>query len=220
MIGIVDYGGGNVRSVQRALEAVVPLGTSVGLVSDPDELLRCDRVVFPGQGAMHDCMTRLEASGLRVALDEVVRNKPFLGICVGMQMLFNSSEEAGPDGQPTPGLGLMPGRVVRMSSERGMVDPNGQALKVPHMGWNEILPARPHPVLAGLGDHPLGLWFYFVHSYYAVPGEASDLLATTEYGAPLAVAVARDNLVATQFHPEKSAGAGLRLLANFVEWSP
>lgn len=219
MIGIVDYGGGNVHSVQRALEAVVGEGGVVERISDPDRLRHCDRVVFPGQGAMHDCTQRLQESGLHDALVEAFRSKPFLGICVGLQMLFESSEEAH-NGQPTRGLGMLPGQVVRMTPERGILDTQGHALKVPHMGWNEISPMRTHPILAGLGDHPLGLWFYFVHSYYAQPANMSDLLATTDYGQPLAVAVARDNLVATQFHPEKSAGAGLRLLSNFVAWSP
>lgn len=213
MIGLVDYGGGNLASVLRALQKASD--GRAALVSTPEALRACERVVFPGQGAMADCMQRLASSGLRDPLLEAIRSKPFLGICVGMQMLFESSEES-----HTPGLGVFDGEVRRFTAERGAIGADGRALKVPHMGWNEIRPTRTHPVLDGLSTLPLGHWFYFVHSYAAAPTQASLVLAKADYGPAFTCAVAADNIVATQFHPEKSADAGLRLLQNFAHWAP
>jgi glutamine amidotransferase len=212
VIAIVDYGSGNLRSVYRALHAVAPDQT-VEIVSDPDLIESAERVVFPGQGAMPDCMASLARSGLREAVLRACTNKPFLGICVGEQMLFERSEEG-----DTPGLGVFAGEVVKFSAARGAVDPQQQPLKVPHMGWNQVRWTQPsHPVLAGLGAAE---WFYFVHSFHAEPREASQILGVSDYGIRFTCAVASDNIVATQFHPEKSAQAGLRILSNFVSWNP
>jgi glutamine amidotransferase len=211
LIAIVDYGSGNLRSVLRAFHAVAP-GADVRIVSDPDLVRQAERVVFPGQGAMPDCMAGLAASGLRQAVEQACREKPFLGICVGEQMLFDRSEEG-----DTPGLGILPGDVVRFTAERGVRDGAGQALKVPHMGWNEVHWRKSHPVTQGLES---GGWFYFVHSYHAEPRHAEHVLGVSDYGTRFTCAVASDNIVATQFHPEKSASAGLRMLANFVSWKP
>ncbi|MBM3375964.1 MAG: imidazole glycerol phosphate synthase subunit HisH [Betaproteobacteria bacterium] len=218
LLAIVDYGSGNLRSVERAAQAALAhLGENpegVALVSDPDQLRRADRVIFPGQGSMNDCMEKLAASGLMPALQEVIRNKPFLGICVGEQMLFEASEE-----RDTPGLGILPGQVLRFTAARGVVDAQGRPLKVPHMGWNKVRFVCEHPVIAGL-HAPTGAWFYFVHSYHAEPTNPEHVLGTSDYGISFTCAVASDNIVATQFHPEKSAQSGLRLLANFLQWSP
>lgn len=218
MIAIVDYGGGNLRSVFRAVCAANSRQTrpdEVLLVSDPEQLRQADRVIFPGQGAMPDCMASLERSGLAAALREVMRERPFFGICVGQQMLFDRSEEG-----DTPGLGIFPGQVIRFSAARGAVSPDGRALKVPHMGWNRVAFCRPHPVLSDLPDHAQAQWFYFVHSFHAAPARDDDVLGVSEYGGRFACAVARDNLIATQFHPEKSAAAGQQLLVNFCQWKP
>lgn len=211
MIAIVDYGSGNLRSVLRAFHAVAP-DADVKIVSSPQDVRRADRVVFPGQGAMPDCMAGLTRSGLGEAILEACRSKPFFGICVGEQMLFDRSEEG-----DTAGLGVMPGDVVRFTAERGVVDASGQPLKVPHMGWNEVHWRSAHPVISGL---EAGGWFYFVHSFHAEPRDASLVLGESDYGARFTCAVARDNIIATQFHPEKSANAGLRLLSNFATWNP
>jgi imidazole glycerol-phosphate synthase subunit HisH len=197
--------------VLRAFHAVAP-DADVQIVSDPDQVRRADRVVFPGQGAMPDCMASLARSGLRDAILEACNTKPFFGICVGEQMLFDRSEEG-----DTSGLGVMPGDVVRFTPERGAVDPQGAALKVPHMGWNKVSWRTPHPVTEGL-DHDG--WFYFVHSFHAEPRDPAQILGESDYGLRFTCAVARDNIVATQFHPEKSASAGLKLLSNFVSWNP
>ena len=218
MLAIVDYGSGNLRSVERAAQAALAgLGQDPGqarLIRDPDQLRVADRVIFPGQGSMNDCMEKLTDSGLMPALREVILQKPFLGICVGEQMLFDVSEE-----RNTLGLGILPGRVLRFSADRGAIGADGRPLKVPHMGWNRVRFVRPHPVVAGLtaGD---GAWFYFVHSYHAEPEDRGQVLGESEYGIRFTCAVASDNIVATQFHPEKSAQSGQRLLANFLQWSP
>ena len=211
MIAIVDYGSGNLRSVLRAFHAVAP-DADVKIVSTAQEIRRADRVVFPGQGAMPDCMAGLDRCGLREAILEACRSKPFFGICVGEQMLFDRSEEG-----DTAGLGVMPGDVVRFTAERGVVDAAGLPLKVPHMGWNEVHWRSPHPVTAGLET---GGWFYFVHSFHAEPRDSALILGESDYGVRFTCAVARDNIIATQFHPEKSANVGLRLLSNFVTWTP
>lgn len=211
MIAIVDYGSGNLRSVLRAFHAVAP-ASDVRIVSDPDLLRTASRVVFPGQGAMPDCMASLARSGLKEAILEACASKPFFGICVGEQMLFDASEEG-----PTQGLGVMPGQVIRFTSERGVVDGEGKPLKVPHMGWNKVRWMASHPLVRQLdGDG----WFYFVHSFHAEPANPEHVLGESDYGIRFTCAVARDNIFATQFHPEKSSTAGLQLLANFVSWNP
>jgi glutamine amidotransferase len=209
-IAVVDYGMGNLRSVSKALEHVAP-GAKVVVTADPDAIRAADRVVVPGQGAMPDCMRQLAASGARDAVIRATREKPFLGICVGMQMLFDWGEEG-----DTPGLGLLPGRVPRFPREK-MRAADGTALKVPHMGWNEVRQERDHPLWRGIGG---GTRFYFVHSYFPQPADASLAAATCVYGIPFTCAVARDNIFAVQFHPEKSQSAGLQLLRNFVHWQP
>jgi glutamine amidotransferase len=201
-IAVVDYGMGNLKSVSKAIEHVAP-GAAVAVTADPQEILSCERVVVPGQGAMPDCMRQLGASGAREAVIEAARSKPFLGICIGLQMLFEQGEEGG-----ARGLGILPGGVPRFRVP---------GLKVPHMGWNEVLQARPHPLWEGIGDRSR---FYFVHSYYPSPTDRALVAATCEYGAPFTCAVAKDNIFAVQFHPEKSQSAGLQLLSNFVRWRP
>lgn len=209
-IAIIDYGMGNLRSVYKAVEHVAP-EHQVIVTSDAQVVAAADRVVFPGQGAMPDCMRELELRGLRDAVISASANKPFLGICIGEQMLFGHSEEGN-----VPGLGILPGNVQRFR-EAVMKDAAGNALKVPHMGWNEVNQSKPHPLWK---DIPNGERFYFVHSFHVVPADASLTAATTDYGVSFTSAVARDNIFAVQFHPEKSAQAGLQLLANFVGWQP
>jgi len=207
-IAVIDYGMGNLRSVSKALEHVAP-EARVLVTSDPDAVRQAQRVVFPGQGAMPDCMREMEARGLHQAVVEAAHSKPFLGICIGMQMLFEHSEEGN-----VAGLGLFPGRVLRFPHE-AMVNSAGEKLKVPHMGWNEVYQAQPHPLWAGIAD---GARFYFVHSYYCEPATPDCTAGTTNYPFAFTSAVARDNIFAVQFHPEKSATAGLALLSNFVRW--
>jgi imidazole glycerol-phosphate synthase subunit HisH len=207
-VAVIDYGMGNLRSVSKALERVAP-SLKVVVTSQPDEVRRARRIVFPGQGAMPDCMRELDARGLRPAVLEAAHGKPFLGICIGLQMLFEVSEEG-----HVPGLNLLGGRVVRFPSE-AMVGAAGDRLKVPHMGWNEVQQTREHPLWDGIAQ---GSRFYFVHSYYPAPRDRSLVAGFSLYPFPFACAVARDNLFAVQFHPEKSQEAGLRLLYNFVQW--
>ena len=207
-IAVVDYGMGNLRSVSKAIEHVAP-GRTVVVTSDPRAVRAASRVVFPGQGAMPDCMRELDARDLREAVLEAARSKPFLGICIGLQMLFDRSEEGG-----VPGLGLLPGQVVRFP-HADLVDAAGQRLKVPHMGWNEVQQTLAHPLWAGIPDRSR---FYFVHSYYPAPAQREIIAGYTLYPFPFACAVASQNLFAVQFHPEKSQACGLRLLANFVDW--
>jgi glutamine amidotransferase len=202
-IAVVDYGMGNLRSVSKALEHVAP-AAEVLVTADPDTISSSERVVVPGQGALPDCMRQLEASGAREAVVEATRAKPFLGICIGLQMLFEWGEEG-----DTVALGLLPGQVPRFSASGG--------LKIPHIGWNEVVQKRPHALWAGIPDRSR---FYFVHSYYPAPQDAALTAATSVYGAPFTCAVARDNIFAVQFHPEKSQSAGLQLLSNFVRWRP
>ena len=202
-ISIVDYGMGNLRSVQKALQHVAP-GADVAITSDPDAIRAADRVVFPGQGAMPDCMRSLAERGLGDAVAEAARARPFLGLCIGQQMLFERSDEG-----DTPGLALLAGRVRGFDRKAG--------LKIPHMGWNEVWQLVPHPLWKGIAD---GSRFYFVHSYYCEPTEEALAAASTRYPDAFTSAIARENLFATQFHPEKSAGAGLALLRNFATWDP
>lgn len=207
-IAVIDYGMGNLRSVTNALEHVSPQHHIV-LSSDPDVIAKADKVVFPGQGAMRDCMLELDQRGLREVVLETAKSKPFLGICVGAQLLFDMSEEGG----NTPGLGVFSGEVVRFPAEAMVL--HGQRLKVPHMGWNEVHQTNDHPMWQGIAD---GERFYFVHSYYLQPADMQLTIGEAAYPFAFTVAVARANIFATQFHPEKSHAAGLALLANFVAW--
>lgn len=207
-IAIVDYGMGNLRSVEKALAHVAP-GARIAVTADPDAVRAADRVVFPGQGAMPDCMRSLADSGLGDALVEASREKPFLGLCIGQQMLFEKSAEG-----DTPGLGLLPGEVVGFQVTAA---DRAAGMKVPHMGWNEVWQVRPHVLWHGIGD---GSRFYFVHSYFCRPADRALAAGETRYGCAFTSAIARDNIFATQFHPEKSAAAGLTLLRNFSSWDP
>ena len=207
-VAVVDYGMGNLRSVEQALRKVAP-AAEIAVSDDAGVIANARRVVFPGQGAMPDCMRELESRGLRDAVLQAARNKPFLGICIGLQMLFEHSTEG-----DVAGLGVLRGKVVRFAKD--LRDAQGNRLKVPHMGWNRV-----HH-----GDH--ALWngieqdarFYFVHSYYVCPQDASLVQGASDYPQPFVCAVAQDNLFAVQFHPEKSQTAGLKLLQNFVQWNP
>ena len=214
-VAVVDYGMGNLRSVSQAIAHVAgPEGFEVVVTAQPEAVRAAERVVLPGQGAMRDCMRELDASGLRAAVLEAAGAKPLFGVCVGMQMLLDHSEE-----QDTPGLGLVPGRVVRLRLE-GQLQPDGSRYKVPQMGWNRVHPCgggAGHPLWAGIPD---GAWYYFVHSYHAVPSEPRHTAAETDYGGRFTCVVARDNIFATQFHPEKSAEHGLALYRNFLRWNP
>ena len=193
---------GNLVSVSKALQHVAP-EDQVVVTADPSVIGSADRVVVPGQGAMPDCMRQLAASGAREAVVAAAADKPWLGLCIGLQMLFERGEEG-----DTPGLGLLAGRVPRLVAP---------GLKIPHMGWNEVIQERPHPLWQGIPDRTR---FYFVHSYYPAPSDRSVTAATCIYGAPFTCAVARDNIFAVQFHPEKSQSAGLQLLSNFLRWQP
>ena len=216
-IAIVDYGMGNLRSVYQAFHHVAP-DANVVIAHTPEEIISAERVVLPGQGAMPDCIKHLEESGLLEALLDAAKNKPLLGVCVGEQMLFDQSAEvrANPSSAWTPCLGLIPGEVRRFELA-GKLQPDGSVYKVPHMGWNQVRQDRQHPLWNGIPDLTS---FYFVHSYYAVPQRKEDIAGSTEYGDWFTSAVARDNIFATQFHPEKSAEYGLMLYKNFVSWQP
>lgn len=204
-VAVVDYGMGNLRSVERALLHVAT-DAEVTITSDPDVVRRADRVVFPGQGAMRDCMAYLRSTGLQEAVREAAASKPFFGVCVGMQMLFDHSEEG-----DTPGLGIMSGDVSRFRPAPG------SGLKVPHMGWNEVRQCTPHPLWKGIEDNAR---FYFVHSFYCAPSDVSLSAGISEYSLGFTSAIARVNIFATQFHPEKSQSAGLALYRNFLAWTP
>ncbi|MCP3022566.1 imidazole glycerol phosphate synthase subunit HisH [Cupriavidus basilensis] len=214
-IAIVDYGMGNLRSVAQALRAAAP-EADVQVVDQPEAIRAADRVVLPGQGAMPDCMGALGASGLQQAVIEAAASKPMLGVCVGEQMLFDFSKESRTQDGSTPCLGLLPGEVIRFELE-GMTQPDGSRYKVPQMGWNRVRQARSHPLWAGIPDES---WFYFVHSYYVHAQDPAHIAGETDYGVVFTSAVARDNIFATQFHPEKSAAMGLQLYRNFVHWNP
>jgi glutamine amidotransferase len=209
-IAIVDYGMGNLRSVQKALEHVAPRARIV-ITDDPAQVRAARRVVFPGQGAMPDCMREMDARGLQPAVRDAAVEKPFLGICIGLQMLFDRSEEGG-----VAGLGILPGEVRRFPKD-AMLDANGARLKVPHMGWNRVHQCGAHALWAGIEE---GARFYFVHSYFVEPADPSLVAGSAAYPFAFTCAVARNNLFAVQFHPEKSQASGLRLLANFVSWQP
>ena len=209
-VAVVDYGMSNVRSVALAIRQAAPR-LDVAVTSDARVVAGAPRVVFPGQGAMPDCMRELDARGLRQAVLEAARAKPFLGICIGLQMLFERSEEG-----DTPGLGLLPGKVRRFPAAR-MVGENGIRLKVPHMGWNQVSQTSRHALWDGI---PQDSRFYFVHSYYPEPGERGLAAGESVYGLPFTCAAARENLFAVQFHPERSGAMGLKLYSNFLAWQP
>ena len=215
-VAVVDYGMGNLRSVAQAvIHATTDTHVNAVITSSPQQVRDAHRVVLPGQGAMADCMRELRESGLLESVLEAAATKPLFGVCVGMQMLLDHSAE-GRTAAGTPGLGLIAGEVIRFDLA-GQLAPDGSRYKVPQMGWNRVHQARPHPVWGGVPD---GQWFYFVHSYYARPADAAHSVGETDYGARFTSAVARDNIFATQFHPEKSADQGLALYRNFLHWNP
>ncbi len=211
-IAVVDYGMGNLRSVQQAVRKVAP-GADIAVTGEADVIASAGRVIFPGQGAAPDCMREIRTRGLDSVISRVIsEGKPFLGICMGLQVLFEHSEEG-----DTPCLGLFSGQVRRFAS--GLQDAQGSKLKVPHMGWNRVhrVNTPEHPLWSGIEQDAR---FYFVHSYYVEPRDSSLVQATSDYPQPFVCAVAKENLFAVQFHPEKSAAAGLKLLQNFINWNP
>ena len=207
-VAVVDYGMGNLRSVAKALTYVAP-EASIVVTADADVIRSAARVVLPGQSAMPDSIAELDASGLRDVVLDCIRDRPVLGVCLGLQMLFESSEEG-----PTRGLGVLAGDVRRFREEQ-LTTERGERLKIPHMGWSPVQQAKPHPLWSGIED---GARFYFAHSYYPAPVDPIMTAGTASYPQPFTCAVARANIFAVQFHPEKSHSAGLRLLANFVAW--
>ena len=216
IVAVVDYGMGNLRSVAQAVMAAAEgSGWTVRVTAQPDEVRAAHRIVLPGQGAMPDCMHELQASGLRESVLEAAASKPLFGVCVGMQMLLDHSAEG-----DTPGLGLIPGEVLKFDLA-GKLQSDGSRYKVPQMGWNTVRQVAHggavHPVWAGVPDNS---YFYFVHSFYARPQDARHCAGEADYGGPFAAAIARDNIFATQFHPEKSADQGLALYRNFLHWTP
>jgi glutamine amidotransferase len=222
-VAVVDYGMGNLRSVSQAVKAAAEgSGFEVVITQNPDTVRLAQRIVLPGQGAMRDCMSELTQSGLLESVLEAAKNKPLFGVCVGMQMLLDRSEE-GDTAQGTPSLGLIAGEVLKFNLAN-QLQADGSRFKVPQMGWNRVVQMNqmqhhnaPHPIWAGI---PNESYFYFVHSFYAQPQDANHIAGQTEYGAKFASAIARDNIFATQFHPEKSAAQGLALYRNFLNWKP
>ena len=211
-VAVVDYGMGNLRSVSQAvLHVAAGSGVEVVVTSRPEDVFAAERIVLPGQGAMRDCMRELRDTGLVEPVLDAAARKPLMGVCVGMQMLLSRSEEG-----PTDGLGLVPGEVIRFQLQ-GQLQPDGSRYKVPQMGWNQVFQARAHPLWSGVPD---AAWFYFVHSFCVRPSDAGHSSGETEYGVRFTSAVARDNIFATQFHPEKSAAHGLALYRNFLAWKP
>ena len=216
MVAVVDYGSGNLRSVSQAVMHVAAAENfEVRVTASPQDVLDADRVVLPGQGHMADCMGELARSGLKDAVLHAAAHKPLFGVCVGMQMLLDRSEEG-----PTDGLGLIGGEVARFQLA-GRLQADGSRFKVPQMGWNRVFHqlgrGASHPMWDGVAD---GAYFYFVHSYFARPTQAVHSVGETDYGQRFSAAIARDNLFATQFHPEKSADQGLALFRNFLHWQP
>ncbi|MDI1237879.1 MAG: imidazole glycerol phosphate synthase subunit HisH [Polaromonas sp.] len=216
-IAVVDYGMGNLRSVSQAVQHVTAdSGFEVLVTSRAQDVLDADRIVLPGQGAIADCMHDLQASGMLEAVLQAAASKPLFGVCVGMQMLLDHSAE-GRGGEGTRGLGLIPGEVLKFDLA-GRLQPDGSRFKVPQMGWNQVYqPVPVHPLWAGIPD---ASWFYFVHSFYARPSDARHTAGEADYGARFTAVLARDNIFATQFHPEKSADQGLALYRNFLHWNP
>ncbi|MES2634713.1 MAG: imidazole glycerol phosphate synthase subunit HisH [Pseudomonadota bacterium] len=211
-VAVVDYGMGNLRSVAQAVMHVAQdSGYEVLVTSRPDEVRAAERVVLPGQGAMPDCMRELRDSGLKESVLEAAASKPLMGVCVGMQMMLDRSHEG-----PTDGLGLIHGEVLKFDLQ-GRLQADGSRFKVPQMGWNQVYQALPHPIWAGV---PEASYFYFVHSFYARPSDARHSVGEADYGGRFTAAIARDNIFATQFHPEKSSDQGLTLYRNFLHWTP
>ena len=223
VVAVVDYGMGNLRSVSQAVKAAaVGSGFEVVITQDPDAVRLAERIVLPGQGAMRDCMSELTQSGLLESVLEAAKNKPLFGVCVGMQMLLDRSAEGDTDAG-TPSLGLIAGEVVKFDL-LDQLQADGSRFKVPQMGWNRVAQTKqsqyhnsPHPIWAGVPDQS---YFYFVHSFYAKPLDAAHIAGETNYGNVFASVIARDNIFATQFHPEKSAAQGLALYRNFLNWTP
>ena len=214
-VAVIDYGMGNLRSVAQAVMAAAHgSGVDVTITADPTQVLAADRVVLPGQGAMRDCMRELHDSGLLPAVLHAAAHKPLFGVCVGMQMLLDHSAEG--DATGTACLGLIPGEVVKFELN-GQHQADGSRFKVPQMGWNRVRQTRPHALWSGVHDNS---YFYFVHSFYARPLDVHHTAGETDYGQPFTSAISRDNIFATQFHPEKSADMGLMLYRNFLSWSP
>jgi imidazole glycerol-phosphate synthase subunit HisH len=212
-VAVIDYGMGNLRSVSQAVAHVARTVDDVKVIvtANAEEVFAAERIVLPGQGAMRDCMRELHDSGLQEAVQDALRTKPVMGVCVGMQMLLDHSQE-----QDTPGLGVIHGKVKRFQLD-GQTQPDGSRFKVPQMGWNRVRQSQPHLLWQGVPDNA---WFYFVHSFYAEPADSRHSAGITEYGTHFTSAVARDNIFATQFHPEKSAADGLMLYRNFLHWKP
>jgi glutamine amidotransferase len=211
-VAVIDYGMGNLRSVSQAvLHVAQDSGYEVIVTARPDEIYAAERIVLPGQGAIRDCMRELHDSGALEAVLHAAANKPLMGVCVGMQMLLDRSEEG-----PADGLGLIPGEVTRFRLE-GQTQPDGSRYKVPQIGWNQVQQTARHPMWE---DVPDASYFYFVHSFYARPSDPRHSAGETDYGARFTCALARDNIFATQFHPEKSAEHGLTLYRNFLRWTP
>ena len=214
-VAVIDYGMGNLRSVAQAVMAAAHgSGVDVTITADPTQVLAADRVVLPGQGAMRDCMRELHDSGLLPVDLHAAAHKPLFGVCVGMQMLLDHSAEG--DATGTACLGLIPGEVVKFELN-GQHQADGSRFKVPQMGWNRVRQTRPHALWSGVPDNS---YFYFVHSFYARPLDVRHTAGETDYGQPFTSAISRDNIFATQFHPEKSADMGLMLYRNFLSWSP
>ncbi len=216
-VAVVDYGMGNLRSVSQAVAHVAKEAGDIRVIvtANPEEVFAAERVVLPGQGALPDCMRELRDSGLEEAVRDAAANKPLMGVCIGMQMLLDRSEEGAAE-SGTPGLGLIGGEVVRFRLD-GQSQPDGSRFKVPQMGWNEVIQARPHPLWQGVPD---ASHFYFVHSFKVRPSDPRHSVGETDYGGRFTSALARDNIFATQFHPEKSAALGLALYRNFLHWNP
>ena len=204
MIAIIDYGIGNLKSVHNAVSFISPQTKSI-VTSDPDVVAKADRVIFPGQGAMPDCILQLEKRGLKESVIEAAKQKPFLGICLGLQMLFETSEEGGVNG-----FGLLPGAVKRFQLNEN------ERIKIPHMGWNKVHLSNSHPMWNKIDSDSR---FYFVHSFYAEVTNKSLEMATSSHGKKFTCAIAKDNIFAVQFHPEKSSELGLQLLKNFISWN-
>lgn len=219
-VAVVDYGMGNLRSVSQAVQHVAHCsGYGVVVTSKPEDVMNSERIVLPGQGAIADCMRELAESGLLESVLHAAANKPLFGVCVGMQMLLTHSAEGRPGdgGVGTQGLGLIPGKVVKFDLA-GQLQADGSRYKVPQMGWNQVSQSAPkHPIWNGVPDNS---YFYFVHSFYARPSDARHTAGATCYGERFTAAIARDNIFATQFHPEKSADQGLALYRNFLSWNP
>ena len=218
-ITVVDYGMGNLFSMAQAVRFVAQdTGFDVQVTNRPEVVRAAERVILPGQGAMPDCMRELRESGLQESVLEAARSKPLFGVCVGMQMLLDQSHEGRKEtpGVHTPGLGLIPGEVVKFELA-GQLQADGSRYKVPQMGWNRVFQVQPHAIWKGVPD---GTYFYFVHSFYAKPSESRPSVGEADYGKRFSAAIARDNIFATQFHPEKSADHGLLLYRNFLHWNP